>query len=269
MQNVLFKFYFPYSYRTLLWQFSRREVLGKYRGSLFGFSWVFFTPLLMLAVYSFVFIGVFKARWPVGESLNSFEFAFQIFTGLIVFNWFAEVASRAPRLILDQPNLVKKVIFPLEILSWVSVLSSFFQVLISLMILILAIFIFKGQLYWTALLSPLLFLCLLPLLLGIGWLCSALGVYLRDIGQVMNVFVSMALFLSPVFYSVYALSPNMQGIMFLNPLAIIIENLRNILLLGEYPNFVQLFLVFISSFLFSLCTIYLFQMTRKGFSDVL
>ena len=110
-------FFLPLAQRGLIFQFARREVLGRYRGSLLGLGWSFFTPLLMLGVYTFVFVGVFKARWPGAEQAGGLEFAMQIFAGLMVFNLFAEVAGRAPRLVLDQPNLVKKVVFPLDLLA--------------------------------------------------------------------------------------------------------------------------------------------------------
>ena len=115
--------YIPYHNRSLLWQFARRDVLGRYRGSLLGLAWSFLTPLLMLGVYTFVFVGVFRQSWPGAAQGGGLEFALQVFAGLLVFNLFAEVAGKAPNLIVDQPNLVKKVIFPVELLAWVTVLS--------------------------------------------------------------------------------------------------------------------------------------------------
>ena len=123
--------FLPWRHRTLIYQFAKREILGRYRGSILGLGWSFATPLLMLAVYTFVFVGVFKARWPGAESGGGGEFALQIFAGLLAFNFFSEVINRAPRLIVDQPNLVKKVVFPLEILPWVSVLSGILWVKLS------------------------------------------------------------------------------------------------------------------------------------------
>lgn len=179
-------FLLPVRHRTLIWQFSRREVLGRYRGSLFGLAWSFITPLLMLGVYTFVFVGVFKARWPGAEAGGGLEFALQIFVGLMVFNLFAEVASRAPRLIVDQPNLVKKVVFPLEILPWISVLSGCFHLLISGVVLLAVATGVRGGLPVTAIALPLVLLPLIPMLLGLCWLLSALGV-LSDEDQLVYV----------------------------------------------------------------------------------
>jgi lipopolysaccharide transport system permease protein len=146
--------YIPIHSRSLLWQFARRDVLGRYRGSLLGLTWSFLTPLLMLAVYSFVFVGVFRASWPGSPKGSGVEFALQVFAGLLVFNLFAEVAGRAPNLVVEQPNLVKKVIFPVELLAWVTVLSGLFHLLISAATLLLVLLIARGGLPITALALP-------------------------------------------------------------------------------------------------------------------
>lgn len=267
--RLAFEFYFPWRHRTLLWQFSRRDILGKYRDSVLGLAWSLVIPLLMLAVYSLVFIGIFKARWPVGEHAGTADFALQIFAGLIVFHCFADVASRAPRLILEQPNLVKRVIFPLEILSWVSVISALFQAALSLLILLAAQLILKGQVFATWLYLPLIFLCFLPLLLGVSWFCAALGVFLRDLSQLMQLVVSLLMFLSPVFYSLYALSEAWQRVLLWNPLTILIESLRAVVLLGQAPNMVALLGLFLASLAFSGVAAALFFRTRPAFADVL
>lgn len=263
-------FFFPLAQRGLIFQFARREVLGRYRGSLLGLGWSFFTPLLMLGVYTFVFVGVFKARWPGAEQAGGLEFAMQIFAGLMVFNLFAEVAGRAPRLVLDQPNLVKKVVFPLEVLPWVAVLSGLFHLALSAAVLLLAILLMKpAALGFSVLALPLVLLPLLPILLGLGWLLSALGVFLRDVGQVMNFVVSLAMFMSPVFYSLNSLSEPMRGWMFFNPLTLIIENVRRVLLQALWPEWEALALYSVVACAFALLAGLFFQITRKGFADVL
>lgn len=262
-------FLFPVRHRTLIWQFSRREVLGRYRGSLFGLAWSFITPLLMLGVYTFVFVGVFKARWPGAEAGGGLEFALQIFVGLMVFNLFAEVASRAPRLIVDQPNLVKKVVFPLEILPWISVLSGCFHLLISGVVLLAVATGVRGGLPVTAIALPLVLLPLIPMLLGLCWLLSALGVFIRDVGQMMGMVVNLAMFLSPVFFSVSTLSPALQHH------AGLFNNQRQrvkchpVLLQGEWPRIDALLLYFVLAMGFAWLGGLFFHKTRKGFADVL
>ncbi|MEO5607352.1 MAG: ABC transporter permease [Polaromonas sp.] len=261
--------FIPFSNRSLLWQFARREVLGRYRGSLLGLTWSFLTPLLMLGVYSFVFIGVFKARWPGMEKGGGVEFALQVFAGLVVFNLFAEVAGRAPNLVVEQPNLVKKVIFPVELLTWITVLSGLFHLLISVASLLIVLLIARGGLPVTALALPLVLLPFLPFLLGLGWFLSALGVFVRDVGQMMSMVVSLTMFMSPVFYSVATLDARWRFWMHLNPLTLIIEQVRTVVLLGQWPAWGALGLYALLACLFAMAGAIFFQMTRKGFADVL
>jgi lipopolysaccharide transport system permease protein len=261
--------YFPRRNRSLLWQFAKRDVLGRYRGSVLGLAWSFLTPLLMLGVYSFVFVGVFRASWPGTAKAGGLEFALQVFAGLLVFNWFAEVAGRAPRLIVDQPNLVKKVIFPVELLAWVAVLSGLFHLLISVATLLLVLLIARDSFPITAFALPVVLLPFLPVLLGFGWFLSALGVFVRDVGAMMTMVVNLAMFMSPVFYSVTSLSPEWQFWMNLNPLTVIIEQVRAVLLLGQWPDWSVLGLYGLFACVFASAAATFFQLTRKGFADVL
>lgn len=261
--------YIPIHSRSLLWQFARRDVLGRYRGSLLGLTWSFLTPLLMLAVYSFVFVGVFRASWPGTPKGSGVEFALQVFAGLLVFNLFAEVTGRAPNLVVEQPNLVKKVIFPVELLAWVTVLSGLFHLLISAGTLLVVLLIARGGLPITALALPLVLLPFLPMLLGLGWFLSAIGVFVRDVSPVMNMIVSLIMFLSPVFYSVSSLDPEIQFWMNLNPLTLIIEQVRAVLLLGHWPAWGALGMYGLVACVFAVLGGTFFQLTRKGFADVL
>ena len=261
--------YIPIRNRSLLWQFARRDGLGRYRGSLLGLTWSFLTPLLMLGVYSFVFVGVFRQSWPGSAHGGGIEFSLQVFAGLLVFNLFSEVAGKAPNLIVDQPNLVKKVIFPVELLAWVTVLSGLFHLLISVGTLLLVLLVARGGLPMTAFALPIVLLAFLPVLLGLGWFLSAVGVFVRDVGQVMTMVVSLTMFMSPVFYSVKALAPGIQFWMQLNPLTLIIEQVRAVLLLGLWPDWAALGLYGALASLFALAAGTFFQLTRKGFADVL
>ena len=260
--------YIPVHTRSLLWQFARRDVLGRYRGSLLGLTWSFLTPLLMLGVYTFVFVGVFRASWP-GSSKGGLEFALQVFAGLLVFNLFAEVASKAPNLIVEQPNLVKKVVFPIELLSWVIVLSGIFHLLISVGTLLLVLLFARGAVPLSALSLPLVLLPFIPVLLGLGWFFSAIGVFVRDVGPVMTMVVSLTMFMSPIFYSVASLDVAWQFWMGLNPLTLIIEQVRSVLLQGQWPDWSALGIYGVVACLFAAVGATFFQVTRKGFADVL
>ena len=243
--------------------------MGRYRGSLLGLTWSFLTPLLMLGVYSFVFVGVFRASWPGTAKGGGLEFALQVFAGLVVFNLFAEMTSRAPNLIVEQPNLVKKVIFPVELLTWVTVLSGLFHLLIGVVSLLLVLLLSRGGLPVTALALPLVLLPFLPFLLGLGWFLSALGVFVRDVGQVMTMVVSLSMFMSPVFYSLSTLDARWQFWMRLNPLTLIIEQVRAVLLQGQWPAWGALGLYALLACAFAAAGATFFQLTRKGFADVL
>ena len=261
--------FIPFFNRSLLWQFARREVLGRYRGSVLGLTWSFLTPLMMLGVYSFVFVGVFRASWPGAPKGGGLEFALQVFAGLIVFNLFAEVAGKAPNLIVDQPNLVKKVVFPVELLTWVTVMSGLFHLLISVGSLLVVLVFTRGGIPVTVVSLPFVLLPFLPFLLGLGWFLSAFGVFVRDIGQVMTMVVSLTMFMSPVFYSSATLDPRWQFWMNLNPLTLIIEQVRTVVLMGQWPEWGRLGLYMLLACAFAGAAAVFFQMMRKGFADVL
>jgi lipopolysaccharide transport system permease protein len=266
---IFSKYFFPAAHRDLIWQLARREVLSRYRGSLLGIGWSLVTPLLMLVVYTFVFVGVFKARWPGAEQAGGHVFAMYLFAGLSVFNLFSDVAGRSPRLVVEQPNLVTKVVFPLEVLAWVSVLAGLFHWVISWVILIVGAGLIMGTVHGTAFFAPLALLPFLPFLLGMSWLFSALGVYLRDMSQLMSLLVSLSLFLSPVFYSSTSLTPVMQDVLHANPLTAVIENLRWMVLEGEWPQWRAMGLYVLVAGLFACAAAWFFEKSRAGFADVL
>lgn len=253
--------------RSLIWQFVKRDVQSRYRGSWLGLGWSFLTPLLMLAVYTFVFREVFQSRWSQGNG-GGIDFALRMYAGLVVFNFFAECLSRAPRLIVDQPNLVKKVVFPLELLAWVSILAALFHLAVNALVLILAALAF-GYGQPTMLLLPLVWLPLLPLLLGGSWFLAALGVYVRDIGQVIGLAISLLMFMSPIFYPVSAMPERWRFWLHLNPLTLVIENTRLVMLDGGVPDLLLLLAYFLVALLVAVLGGWWFQATRKGFADVL
>jgi len=261
-------YFLPLRQRTLVWQFVRRDVLARYRGSLLGLGWSFLTPLLMLAVYTFVFRVVFKARWA-GEATSDFDFALQMYAGLIVFMLFAEVVNRAPRLVLDQPNLVKKVVFPLEILPWVAVLAALFHAALNLVALLAAAAIAYGNVPLSVLALPLVLAPFVPLLLGLAWFLAALGVFVRDVGQITTLAVSLLMFLSPVFYPVSSLPERWQPWLKANPLTPVMEQLRRVTLEGRWPDWSQLLLELVIAGAVAWAGARWFAATRKGFADVI
>lgn len=254
--------------RELVVRMAKRDVIGRYSGSVLGLAWSFFNPLLMLAVYTFVFSVVFKARWGEGVSDSRTQFAMLLFTGMIVHGLFAECLNRAPTLILSNANYVKKVIFPLEILPWISFGSALFHAAISLLVLLLVQLTINQQLPWTAVLFPLVLVPLMLATMGLSWFVASLGVYIRDVGQVTAVFTMILLFMSGIFYPISALPEAYQSWMRLNPLTYIIEEGRNTLLLGKVPDFQTLGLFTAVALLVAWIGFFSFQRSRKGFADV-
>lgn len=254
--------------RSLVKALVRREVVGRYRGSFMGILWSFFNPVFMLAVYTFVFSVVFKARWNSGSEAKT-EFALVLFAGLIVFNLFSECINRAPSLILSNVNYVKKVIFPLEILPWVVVGSALFHAFISLGVWLVAYCIFFGVPHITLLLLPFVMLPLLLFIIGLTWSLASLGVYLRDASQFVGTITMVLMFMSPVFYPISALPEEYRQLLLINPLTIAIEQVRDILFWGKSPDAALLTACFFCAVLIAWLGFACFQKMRKGFADVL
>lgn len=253
---------------SLLYSLIKREIVGRYRGSVMGLLWSFFNPVLMLAVYTFVFSLVFQARW-VGGSESKVEFAMVLFSGLMAFNVFAENINRSPSLILSNVSYVKKVVFPLEILPIVVLGSAGFHFMVSLLVWITFHLVFLGLPPITVLLLPLAVLPLVLLSLGFSWLLASLGVFLRDIGQIVGVLTMALMYMTPIFYPISVLPPEYQGWMSLNPLTNSIEQVRNVMMWGTGLDWSS----WISEMMLGVMIAWLgfvwFQKTREGFADVL
>ena len=256
-------------HRQLIWQMTKREVVGRYRGSIMGLAWSFFNPILMLSVYTLVFSGVFKSRWSVGGEETKSEFAVVLFVGMIVHGLFAEVLNRAPGLILGNVNYVKKVVFPLEVLPVIAMGAALFHSLVSLLVLLIAFIIFNGYLHWTAIFTPFVLLPLVILTLGLAWMLASLGVFLRDVGQTIGIITTIAMFLAPVFFPVTALPENFRPLIMANPLTLIIEQARQVLIWGDLPDWTGLGIYTLVASAVAWVGYAWFQKTRKGFADVL
>lgn len=255
--------------RQLIWQMTKREVVGRYKGSFMGLMWSFFHPLLMLFVYTFVFSVIFKSRWGIGGEESKAGFAITLFVGMIIHGLFAECINSAPGLIISNVNYVKKVVFPLEIFPVVTMTTALFQTTVSFVVLLVALVVMKGYLYWTVLFLPVVILPLAVATLGIAWFLASFGVFARDIGQITGIFTMAMMFLSPVFYPIAALPKQYQPWIMANPLTFIIEQTRNVLLAGQLPDWKGLVLYSIASVIVAWVGFWWFQKTRKGFADVL
>ena len=257
-----------WSHRQLVRSLVVREVVGRYRGSVLGILWSFFNPVFMLAVFTFVFSVVFKARWGVGTGSKA-EFALVLFAGLMIYNLFAECITRAPLLILGNVTYVKKVVFPLEILPWVSYFSALFHTLVSLIVWLLFSLVVFGIPPITALFFPILLIPLTFLSMGVSWLLASLGVYLRDVSHVVSILTMSLMFLTPIFYPISAIPESYRAILYINPLTFIIAQARNLLIFGTALDYGAFIVLSIISLLLAWLGFVWFQKTRKGFADVL
>ncbi|WP_350112340.1 ABC transporter permease [Nitrosomonas sp.] len=250
---------------------TKREVISRYRGSFLGLLWTFINPILMLSIYTFVFSVVFKVRLDPqnGDHDDKFAFALLLFIGLILFNLFSECLSRAPGLILSNVNYVKKVIFPLEILPLVSLGSALFHAGISFLVLFSFMLIINHPVEWTVIFLPVILLPLILLTMGLSWILASIGVFVRDIGQFIGLILTMLLFLSPIFYPASALPESVRDYLFLNPLTLVIEQARAIILYGQMPDWGSLILYYLFAFFVAWIGLMWFKKTRKGFADVL
>ncbi len=252
---------------ALIKQLVRRDVTGRYRGSLFGMLWSFLNPLFMLAIYSFVFTVVFEVKWQ--GSGDKGEYAVVLFSGLALHAFFAECLARSPSAITSNPNFVKKVVFPLEVLAPAVVGSALFHLMVSIGVLLLVHTLIFHTVHWTLLLLPVVLAPFILLTLGVTWLMASLGVYLRDISQIIGVLTTVLLFMSPILFPVTSLPPLAQSLIYLNPLSFVVEEVRQVMIWGELPHWQGWGIYSMIALFLSWTGFFWFQKTRRGFADVI
>jgi len=230
--------------------------------------WSLFNPLLMLAIYTFVFSVAFKARWGGNGDESKVSFAIVLFAGIIVHSFLAECLNRASNLITSHPNYVKKVVFPLEILPWMALFSAFLHFLVSFGVLVIFCLLAGVTIKIGALLIPLALFPLVLMILGLSWILASLGVYLRDLSQVMGMIVTVLMFISPIFYPIDALPAAYRALLAWNPITLPVIQLRNLMLWGkpfEWDTWTISLIIGAA-----LCQVgyWWFQKSRRGFADV-
>lgn len=249
----------------LIISLTKRDIENRYKNSTLGLVWVIVFPVLMLLIYTFVFGFVFKAKWGEVEA----NYSLVMFLGLIIHAFMAECIGRSTSLIQGNANYVKKVVFPLESLCWVALLSSLFQFFMGVVVFFAFLLFSDTSLQSTALLAPVVFLPFLILSYALILFLSSLSVYVRDVAHVMSIVISVMLFMSPVFYSIDAVPVKYQWIMYLNPITYVIENMRNVVLHGSMFEVKGYVIYFIISVVLYVASSKWFKLTKKGFSDVL
>ena len=254
-------------YRHLLRQLVLRDVVGRYRGSLAGILWSLLLPCIMLAVYLFVFGHVFAPVRAAGQAITP-HFALSLFTGMLLHGLVAECLSRAPNAILAQPSYVKKVVFPVELLPLTVVGTAIVQFMMGSAVLLLALALTQG-LPATALLWPMAWLPLIALVAGLSLMLSALTVYLRDLAQITGFVATVLLFLSPIFYPLDSVPIALRHWLLLNPLTVPIETSRALLIHGRWPDLMAWGWHSLACLAVLGLGWWIFQRTRRGFSDVI
>lgn len=255
-----------WSQRGLVLELAKREFSGRYQGSFGGLAWAFAQPLFLLAVYTVAFGVILQSRW--GFAGGTGDYALMVFIGLIVFNAFSECLQRAPTLVSGNPNYVKKVVFPLEVLPWVMALTAMFHAVIGVGVWLAGYVALRGLPSPVAFTFPLVLAAFFPLLLGIGWLLAAVGVAVRDVGQLTAMVSHALLFLTPIFYSMDAVPRPLRDLLLLNPLTFVIEQLRMVLYQGQMPWLAGLAAYFAASSAFALLGLMLFRRLRPSFADM-
>jgi len=259
----------PVRHANLIWQLAKREIIGRYRGSMLGLAWSFFNPMLLLLIYT-VFFTEALGMHEVTSGSSKTAFANSLFVGLIIHGFFAECAARAPRLVTGHPSYVKKVVFPLEALPWVSVLSAVFHGFVSLLVLAGFMVLTGSTVPATFLLIPLILVPLVMVCLAVGWLFAALGVYLRDVSQMVGLLTTAMMFTAPVFFPVSRLEKSIFSyVVHANPLTFLINQGREVALWGRLPDFRGLALYTAVAVACSWVSYLWFQRARRGFADVL
>ena len=253
-------------HRSLVAELIKREFAGRYRGSLGGVAWSFAQPVFLLLVYTLAFGVILKARW--GGAGGTADYALMLFAGLIIYNAFSECLIKSGNLITDNPNFVKKVVFPLELLPVVAVGTAMLHLVIGLFAWLMGYAVLFGWPKPAIIYAPAVLICLIPVLLGIGWLVSALGVVLRDVGQFAQLISHTLLFLTPIFYSAEAAPPLFRKILILNPLTFIVDQFRSVIFFGNEPSLLGLITYFVIAVIFSLMCLLVFKRLRHSFADL-
>jgi lipopolysaccharide transport system permease protein len=258
-----------WAYRELIKQFTWRQVMQQYKGSYLGILWSFAVPLALLFVYTFVFSVIFRSRWAGAAASDHFSFALVLFAGLIVFNIFSEATLAAPTLVVNNPNYVKKVVFPLEVLSVSHLAAVVINSLFSVVILLIGTLIIQRSIPWTLILLPVVYLPLVLFCLGLSWFLASLGVFVRDIRYLLEVGVRMLLFLTPIFYPPSAVPAQLRFILYLNPLTLMVDHFRQVILFGQIPNWVEFGLLTSVTLVVCLLGYVWFMKSKKTFADII
>jgi lipopolysaccharide transport system permease protein len=253
--------------RSLVKTMVRRELTARYRGSAGGALWAVLQPVAMLGLYTFVFSAILKVKFGVDGS--TVAFAFYLFSGMIPWLAFSEALGRSPNAMLENANLVKKVVFPLEILPVNLVVTGLMTSLVSVAVLAAGLLAWRHALPWTIVLLPVLLVLQYLFTQGLAWLLASLGVFLRDVGHMIGLTLTAWMFLTPIMYPASAVPEAFRWVLWANPMATLVESYRAILLEGQLPNWAMLGGFAVAAAATFAIGYAWFMRTKHAFADVL
>lgn len=253
-------------HHSIIKSYVKRDFTGRYKGSVFGSFWAVINPLVILGIYTFVFSAILKVRF--GNEGGILNFAIYTFCGLLAWTAFSDAVGRSATIISENPNLVKKVVFPLETLPVHIALSGLFAQIIGSVVLIIIVLITKFQLHWTLVFLPLLMSLQLLLTIGLSWFISSLGVFIKDVSHIMGLVLMAWMFLTPIMYPESMVPKQFKFILLLNPLATLVSSYRHVIIEGLPPDFIRL--IILSFFVIAIfCVGYeFFGKAKTAFSDI-
>jgi len=253
--------------RTLV----RRDLEVRYKGSVLGNLWPLLNQLSQLLIYTYVFSVVLNVKLSLkGLPTNSATFGLWLFAGLLPWIAFTGGLSQSATSVLNQPNLVKKVVFPLALLPLVPILSTFIESAFGLMALIVLVAVSSQTLHATLVLLPLIWLPQLLLTAGLGYLAAGFTVFLRDIPQTLGMVLNLWFYMTPIVYPASVIPEQFRGWVFwLNPLAAIGEIYRDLVLVGEVQHWGEWGIASAISLVVFLLGVWCYQRLRPAFADVL
>lgn len=255
-----------YTYRNLVLQLVKRDIASRYQGAFLGVTWSLIFPLLTLAVYGFVFGVVLQPRWPNVD--GPIQFTLILFSGLLIFNFFSECVARAPLLLVSNANFVKKVVFPIDVLIWVPIATALFHLGLGLLAWFVLNLAVGGGVSWSFVLFPLTIMPLVFLVAGLTWFLAALGVFVRDVAQVIGVSMQLLLYLGPIIYPREVLPENLRWLMLLNPLTVPVEQFRNVVNFGIAFEWRSILVFWAIALAMCRLGMLFFEKCRHGFADV-
>jgi len=272
-KNIIYPINSMRKNRELLVQLVKRNLAGRYKGTTLGIAWNFLQPLILLLVYTYAFGLLFHSQWIQTSAGNladmKFSYAVVVFCGMTVFNMFSDVVAMAPNLFVSNPNYIKKIIFPLEILPIAQVITSIISNLIWFFILFIGAVLFSNSLSWTMLLLPVVLFPYVLMLTGISFVLASLGVFFRDLAQVCMLITQIMYLMTPIFYSAEMVPDNLKFVLVINPLAWFVNETRNIFIFKQLPDFGGIATWLAISLLIFYLGFCCLRKTERGFADVL